>query len=92
MGEVVSSSKKEKADLIFVYNDSHMKELKKIKEVYDVLTPEEKSQEKEDECGFEFTNNVIKNVEVADIHDKEKTETSSELLQIDDTFISFEDI
>ena len=39
-GEVVAVGKKPKADLIFVYNDSHLKELKKIKAVYTQPAPQ----------------------------------------------------
>ena len=37
MGEVVAAKKKEKADLIYVYNENQMDELKEIPEVYKIL-------------------------------------------------------
>ena len=60
MGEVVGPKKKEKADLIYVYNENQIDELKEIPEVYQILDDTKKSQIKIDnECGFDFTNQVI---------------------------------
>jgi len=60
MGEILNPKKKEKADLIYVYNESQMDELKEIPEVYEILDDTKKSQIKIDnECGFEFSNEVI---------------------------------
>ena len=60
MGEVVNPKKKEKADLIYVYNESQLDELKEIPEVYKILDDTKKSQIKIDnECGFEFSNEVV---------------------------------
>ena len=88
-GEVVAVGKKPKADLIFVYNDSHLKELKKIKAVYDILS-DEKKKEEEDKGGFIFSNKTV---------DKEDTEKDSEKevlenkkLELDDTDIVWDDI
>jgi len=36
-GEIVSKKKKEKADLIYVYNDDDMDDLKQISEIYEIL-------------------------------------------------------
>ena len=60
MGEVVAAKKKEKADLIYVYNENQMDELKEIPEVYKILDDTKKSQIKEDnDCVFEFNNKII---------------------------------
>ena len=48
MGEVVEQRKKEKADLIYVYNDNDLDELKQIKEVYDILSNETKDNVDDD--------------------------------------------
>ena len=60
MGEVVSSRKKEKADLIYVYSLTDMDELREIPEVYKILDDCKKDQIKQDELnGFEFTDKMI---------------------------------
>lgn len=44
---------------MFVYTDQDIEELKKIEEVYDILSDDMKVQKKEDDdCGIEFTFNV----------------------------------
>ena len=70
-GAVVSADKKEKADLIYVYNDGNMKELKKIKAVYDILS-DEKKEEYQNETGFNFTNNIEEEL----FHKEDKQENS----------------
>lgn len=54
MGEVVHHSKKEKADLLEVYNNSQLDELKEIPEVYAILSDIKKDEITTD-LGFEFT-------------------------------------
>jgi len=48
MGEVVEKKKKEKADLIYVYNQSDMDELKNIPEVYNILNSKGKDDADDD--------------------------------------------
>lgn len=70
-GEVVSSRKKEKADLIFVYNEQDINELMKIEEIYEILSDDMKQQNKEDEeCGLEFTNYFEEEEEVKNTIEK----------------------
>jgi translation initiation factor IF-1 len=47
-GEVVSKKKKEKADLIYVYNDDEKEELSEIEGVYNILHDQGKVEVKED--------------------------------------------
>ena len=42
------NKEKEKADLIYVYNDNDLDELKQIKEVYDILSNETKDNVDDD--------------------------------------------
>ena len=70
MGEVVRPGKKEKADLIYVYNDGNIEELKKIKEIYDILSDQIKNEEVED--NIIFTNKVIDDIEVSKKKEEEK--------------------
>ena len=81
--------KKPKADLIFVYNDSHLKELKKIKAVYDILS-DEKKKEEEDKGGFIFSNKTVNKEETE--KDLEKEVLENEKLELDDTDIVWDDI
>lgn len=95
MGEVVSARKKEKADLIYVYNESQMDELKEIPEVYKIFDDTKKSQIKEEiDCGFEFSNKIIDNNNDDDdkksnIKIEKKKET---LFKDDDVDIDWDDI
>lgn len=59
MGEVVRNNKKEKADLLEVYNNSQLDELKQIPEVYDILS-DIKKEEITSDLGFEFTTDNVK--------------------------------
>jgi len=70
-GEVVAK-KKEKADLIYVYNQYEMNELKKIDEVYEIMYFEE-----DDIDDIEFTNSGAANV-----GQKQNTKISQEDLEL----------
>lgn len=48
MGEVIEKNKKEKADLIYVYDKNEMDELKLIPEVYSILNSKEKNDADDD--------------------------------------------
>lgn len=75
MGEVVAANKKEKADLIYVYNLSQLDELKEIPEVYKILGDDKKEQIKlDDESGFEFTNKIISNDDDLSLKESSKNE------------------
>ena len=93
MGEVVAAKKKEKADLIYVYNENQMDELKEIPEVYKILDDTKKSQIKEDnDCGFEFSNKIIDNHD-DDKNSNIKLENKKEsLFKDDDVDIDWDDI
>ena len=75
MGEVVEKKKKEKADLIYVYNQSDMEELKQIPEVYGILNS--KTKEEADDDIFDRT--VGEDVKL----DIDETETSNENTKLD---------
>jgi len=89
MGEVVSTTKKEKADLIYVYNDNNLKELKTIKEVRDILAPDDKDK-REPDCAFEITNRTIEaaNEIVVDEPDDDNKDT----FKMDDVDVNWDDI
>ena len=87
MGEVVNG-KKEKADLIYVYNESDFDELKEIQAVQGILSDEKKIQIKKDqESGFIFDDKEDDDEEEV-IEKSEKQEN----FKIGDTEISFDDI
>ena len=90
MGEVVAAKKKEKADLIYVYNESNMDQLKEIPEVYKILDDTKKSQINEElNCGFEFTNKEVIESKTTNV----KIETKQEdLFKDDDVEINWDDI
>lgn len=90
MGEVVASNKKEKADLIYVYSEGHMDQLKEIPEVYKILDDTKKSQITEElNCGFEFTNKEVIENKTTNV----KIETKQEdLFKDDDVEIDWDDI
>ena len=91
MGEVVEKRKKEKADLIYVYDDDDLEELKQIKDVYDILSNETK--EKVDDDIFDRTgdtdeqleNQILKSLD----NSKSKEEENNKL---DDVEIDWDDI
>lgn len=91
--EVVQAKKKEKVDLIYVYNESNLEELKKIKEVQNILPNSEKMHDdmdspfeityKEDASKTEVT--IRKNV-------NKKIETNNKLTTDSFGDIDFDDI
>ena len=93
MGEVVAAKKKEKADLIYVYNESQMDELKEIPEVYNILDDTKKSQIKEEnDCGFEFSNKIIDNNDISQKSNTEIEKKTDSLFKDDDIDIDWDDI
>ena len=86
-GEVVAVGKKQKADLIFVYNDSHIKELQKIKAVYDIL-PDEKKNENTSNEGFIFSNKPIDQ----DDETESNLNSNTKINELDNTDIVWDDI
>jgi translation initiation factor IF-1 len=85
-GEVVSKNKKEKADLIYVYNDYDMDELKQIQEVYNILH-EQGKEEVNDDIIFDRTGET-ENIKLGSIQEKSETwnekEDVKETLDVDD--------
>ena len=81
MGEVVEKKKKEKADLIYVYNQSDMEELKQIPEVFNIFNDKTK-QEAEDDI-FDRSNgeNVKLNI---DLDDSSESKTNEKLEKVED--------
>jgi len=93
MGEVVAAKKKEKADLIYVYNENQMDELKEIPEVYNILDDTKKSQIKEEnDCGFEFSNKIIDNNDSSEKLNTKVEKKSDTLFKDDDVDIDWDDI
>ena len=89
MGEVVSTTKKEKADLIYVYNDNNLKELKTIKEVRDILAPDDRDK-REPDCAFEITNRTIEAAN--EIVDDEPDNNNKDTFKMDDVDVNWDDI
>ena len=87
MGEVVQQNKKEKADLIYVYNQSDMDELKNIPEVYAILNDTVKT-EINDNIDFvnEETVDLTENIVI-----KDDSETTTEN-KLDDVEFDWDDI
>ena len=92
MGEVVAANKKEKADLIYVYNENDFDELKEIPAVMNIISDEKKGQINTDKnSGFVFENDE----EEEDEEEEEKViekNKSKENFKIGDVEISFDDI
>lgn len=91
MGEVVATNKKEKADLIYVYNENDFDELKEIPAIMGIMSDEKKSQINTDkQSGFIFDHD-----DGIPEDDDEKvivTNKSKENFKIGDVEISFDDI
>ena len=87
MGEVVASNKKEKADLIYVYNENDFDELKEIPAVMGIISDEKRNEMKED-VPFEFSHST-KDDEEEEVIESDK---SKENFKIGDVEISFDDI
>lgn len=91
MGEVISGNKKEKADLIYVYNESDFDELKEIQAIQNILSDEKKGQIKHDnESGFIFGDKEDDEEDEEEVIEKGKEK--SENFKIGDVEISFDDI
>lgn len=93
MGEVISSkNKKEKADLIYVYNENDFDELKEIPAVLNIISDEKRGQLNTDKnSGFIFENDD----EDQDQEYEEKViekDRRKENFKIGDVEISFDDI
>ena len=58
MGEIVGGKKKEKADILEVYPESRMEELKAIPSINAILS-DEKKKTFDDDCAFDITNKII---------------------------------
>ena len=89
MGEVVEQRKKEKADLIYVYNDNDLDELKQIKEVYDILSNETKDNVDDDI--FDRTG-IDEQTENQILDSLNANKTSDEENKLDDVEINWDDI
>ena len=87
MGEVVNN-KKEKADLIYVYNESDFDELKEIPEVIGILS-DDKKNELNDDMPFDMSHDTLMAEDDEEVIEKEK---GTENFKIGDTEISFDDI
>ena len=84
MGEVVEQKKKEKADLIYVYNESDLDELKQIKEVYDILSNQTKDNVDDDifdrtETDEQLENQILKSLD----NSKTNEEKNNKLEDVD---------
>ena len=93
MGEVVEKRKKEKADLIYVYDDNDLEELKQIKDVYDILSNETK--EKVDDDIFDRTGDTDEQLEnqiLKSLGNKTSTDNKEENSKLDDVDFDRDDI
>ncbi len=59
MGSTTQGNKKEKADLLFVYSENQINELKTLTDIQKILTQEEIEEQNKNDIGFEFTNKII---------------------------------
>tara|TARA_B110000967_G_C18855705_1_gene547095 strand:- start:137 stop:688 length:552 start_codon:yes stop_codon:yes gene_type:complete len=90
-GEVVSKKRKEKADLIYVYNDDDMEELKQIQEVYDILHDQGKVEATDDIFDRNGEpDNIILDMDNKNEDHKKKDPVNEKLEVIDD--IDWDDI
>ena len=86
--EVVQAKKKEKVDLIYVYNDGDLNELKKIQEVKVILGIADNAEE--DDMPFELTHKEDTNEEPIITNTENKKINKTEEFNIDG--IDFDDI
>lgn len=86
--EVVTAKKKEKVDLIYVYNDSDLNELKQIEEIKIILGISDKQED--DDIPFELTHREDHDEEVVLSHHVNKKINKKEEFDIEG--ISFDDI
>jgi translation initiation factor IF-1 len=73
MGEVRSTKKKEKADLIYVYNEGDMDELKQISDVYNIL--DDKVRDEVDD-NIDFDYNAGENIKLTTMEKMNKSENA----------------
>lgn len=88
MGEVVTK-KKEKADLLYVYNQHEMEELKKIPEIYDIM---DDTIKKETEDVFEFDRSVNAKLDDSTIESINNKKITKEKITVGDTEFDWDDI
>ena len=86
MGEVVQQNKKEKADLIYVYNQSDIDELKNIPEVYGILNDTVKTEIND---GIDFVNEETVDIEENIVIKDQETTSENKL---DDVEFDWDDI
>lgn len=77
MGEVVSGTKKkEKADLLYVYNNNEIEELKKIPAIYDIMSDDIKKEADSDvifdRSHGEIDESVLQNIDTSEKNKKIK--------------------
>ena len=77
MGEVVSgTNKKEKADLLYVYNNNEIEELKKIPAIYDIMSDDVKKEADSDivfdRSHGEIDESVLENIDISQKNEKIK--------------------
>ena len=104
--ELVADNKKQKVDLLYVYNESDVKELVKEEGFSQIVWPESEHEKDKNDYGVEFTNDinyqeeevVVENKKV--VHNKRVTKYKSKVLEENkkedddelDMDISFDDI
>ena len=83
--EVVQAKKKEKVDLLYVYNESDMNELKEIPEVQSILDMSQKTYD--DDMPFELTHkeDIKDDIVISSVNKKvvNKSENTTEELEFD---------
>ena len=92
MGEVVEKRKKEKADLIYVYDDNDIEELKQIKDVYDILSNETKEKVDDDIFDRTGTDEHTENQILKSLDNKTSTDNKEENSKLDDVDFDWDDI
>ena len=92
MGEVVEQKKKEKADLIYVYNESDLDELKQIKEVYDILSNQTKDDVDDDIFDRTETDEQTENKILKSLDNKTSSDAQNETNKLEDVDFDWDDI
>tara|TARA_X000000950_G_scaffold212947_1_gene256160 strand:+ start:553 stop:1134 length:582 start_codon:yes stop_codon:yes gene_type:complete len=101
--ELVADNKKQKVDLLYVYNESDVKELVKEEGFSQIVWPESENDKDKNDYGVEFTNDINYEEEVVEnkkvVHNKRVTKYKSKVLEENNTNeddidmdISFDDI
>jgi len=90
MGEVVGGKKKEKADILEVYPESRMAELRAIPSINAILSDEKKTFD--DDCVFEITNKIIKEPTLEELSNPKKKVVKKETLFKEEEVINWDDI